>query len=54
MSNFDHVLGIVSETRVSGGNGTHCVHANSLALGYQATLMTKMFANKSKKLKFII
>ena len=40
-SNLDHVLGVVSQTRVSGGNRTHDPHANSLAhyqLGYQGTL----------------
>ena len=29
--NFDHVLGVVSQTRVSGGNRTHDPHTNSLA-----------------------
>ena len=31
LSNFDHVLGVVSQTRVSGGNRIHNPHANSLA-----------------------
>ena len=31
LSNFDHVLGVVSKTRVSGGNRTHNPHGNSLA-----------------------
>ena len=31
MSNFDHVLGVVSQTRASGGNRTHDPHVNSLA-----------------------
>ena len=31
-SNLDHVLGVVSQTRVSGGYRTHDPHANSLAL----------------------
>ena len=40
LSNFDHVLGEVPQTRVSGGNRTHDSHANSLAqypLDYQVT-----------------
>ena len=42
LSNFDHLLGVVSQTRVSGGNRTHDPHANSLAhytLDYQGTLL---------------
>ena len=31
INNFDHELGAVSQTRVSGGNRTHDPHANSLA-----------------------
>ena len=31
LSNFHHVLGVVSQTRVSGENRTHDPHANSLA-----------------------
>ena len=34
MSNFDHVLGVVSQTRLSSGHRTHDAHANSL--DYQA------------------
>ena len=30
LSNFDHVLGLVSQIRVSGGNRIHDHHANSL------------------------
>ena len=40
LNNFDHVLGVVSQTGVSGGNRTHDPHANSLAyypLNYQGT-----------------
>ena len=40
LSNFDHVLGVVPQTRVSGGNRTHDPHGNSLAhypLDYQGT-----------------
>ena len=40
LCNFDHVLGVVSQTRVSGGNATHDAHANSLLyypLDYQGT-----------------
>ena len=40
LSNFDHMLGVVSQTRVSGENRTHDPHANSLAnypLDYQGT-----------------
>ena len=40
MSNLDHVLDVVSQTRVSGGNRTHNPHANSPAhypLDYQGT-----------------
>ena len=40
LSNLDHTLGIVSQTRVSGGNQTHDPHAYSLAhypLDYQGT-----------------
>ena len=39
-SNFDHVIGIVLQIRVSGGNRTHDPYANSLAhypLDYQDT-----------------
>ena len=38
--NFHHVLGVVSQNRVSGGNQTHGRNANSLAhypLDYQGT-----------------
>ena len=38
------MLGVVSQTRVSGGNPTHDPHANSLALyplDYQGTLLLK-------------
>ena len=41
MSNFDHVLGVVSQTRVSDENRTHDPHANSrehYPLYYQGTL----------------
>ena len=41
LSNFDHVLGIVSQTRFSGANRNHDPHADSLAhypLDYQGTL----------------
>ena len=31
LSNFDHLLGVVSQIRVSGGNRTHDPHTNSLA-----------------------
>ena len=31
LSNFDHMLGVVSQTRVSGGNRTNDPHVNSLA-----------------------
>ena len=37
LSNFDHVLGVVSQTRVSGGNRIHDPYANSLAHYAQAT-----------------
>ena len=40
LSNFDHVLGVVFQTRVSGGNRIHDSHANNLAhypLEYQGT-----------------
>ena len=30
LSNFHHVLGVVSQTRVSGGYHTHDLHAVSL------------------------
>ena len=30
LSNFDHVLGIVSQKRISGGNRIYDPHANSL------------------------
>ena len=42
LSNFDHLLGVESQTRVSGRNQTHDPHANSLAhypLDYQGTLL---------------
>ena len=38
--NFDLVLGVVSQTKVSDGNRTHDTHANSLVhypLDYQGT-----------------
>ena len=41
LSNFDHVLGVVSQTRVFGGNRIHDPHANRQAhdpLDYQGTL----------------
>ena len=41
LSNCDHVLGIVLQTGVSGGNWAHDPHANSLAqypLEYQGNL----------------
>ena len=44
MSNLDHALGVVSQTRVSGGNRIHDPHANSLAhypLDYQGTQYKK-------------
>ena len=40
LTNFDHLLGVVSQTRVSSGNRTHDPHTNSLAhytLDYQGT-----------------
>ena len=40
LNNLDHMLGVVSQTRVSGGNRTHDPYANSLAhypLDYQGT-----------------
>ena len=40
LSNLDHVLVVVSEIRVSGGNRTHVHHANNQAhypLDYQGT-----------------
>ena len=40
LRNLDHVLGVVSQTTVSGGNQTHDPHSNSLAhypLDYQGT-----------------
>ena len=42
LSDFDHVFGIVSQTRVSGGKRTHNPHANTVVayytLDYQGTL----------------
>ena len=46
LSNFDHVLGVVSQTRVSDGNRTHDPHTNRLAhypLDYQATQKVTQF-----------
>ena len=40
LSNFDHMLGVVSQTSVFGGNRTHYPYANSVAhypLDYQWT-----------------
>ena len=40
LSNFHNVLGVVSQTRVSGGNRTNDSHANSrvhYSLDYQGT-----------------
>ena len=40
MSNFNHVFGVASQTRVSGGNRTHDPRANCIAyypLDYQGT-----------------
>ena len=31
LCNYDHLFGVVSQARVSGGNRTHNPHANSLA-----------------------
>ena len=45
LSNFDHVLGLVSQATVSAGNRTHDPHANSLVyypLVYQGTLCFKI------------
>ena len=45
LSNFDHLLGVVSQTRVSGGIRTHNPHANSLVhypLDYQGTQVSKL------------
>ena len=42
LSNFDHVLGVVLQARVSGRNRTYDPHFNSVAhysLGYQNTLL---------------
>ena len=41
LSNFDHMLGVVSQTRVSGGKRTQDPYANGIAhypLDYQGTL----------------
>ena len=46
LSNFDHVLGVVSEIRVSGGNRIYDSQANTLAhypLDYQHTLFHILF-----------
>ena len=43
LSNLDHLFGVVSQIRVSGGNRTHDLHANSLAHyppNYQGTRYT--------------
>ena len=40
LSNFEHMLGVVPQTRGSGGNQTHDPYVNSLAhclLDYQGT-----------------
>ena len=42
LSNFDHVLDVVPQTRVSDGNRTHDLHANCLAhypLDYKGTIV---------------
>ena len=44
LSNFDHVLGVVSQTRVSDGNRIHEPHANGLA----HTLPTRLPGHSSK------
>ena len=47
LSNFDHVLGVVSQTRVYGGNRTHDPHANSLShhpLDYESTQLQRYYA----------
>ena len=36
MSNFEYLLDVVSQTRVSGGNRTHDPHTNN-PLDYQGT-----------------
>ena len=49
LSNFDHVLSVVSQTRVSGGNRTRDLHANSLGhypLDYQGTQKIQIIINK--------
>ena len=46
LSIFDHLLGVVSQTRDSGGNRTHDPYTNSLAhypLDYQSTLNEIIF-----------
>ena len=46
ISNFKHLLGVVSQTRVFGGNQTHDSHANILAyyqLDYQGTFISILF-----------
>ena len=52
LSNFDHVLGVMSQSRVSGGKRTHDPYANSLvhySLDYQGTpkvmLLSKILHN---------
>ena len=43
LSNLDHVLGVPSQTKVSGGNRTHDPDANNLThypLEYQVILVT--------------
>ena len=45
LNNFDHALGVMSQTRVSGGNRTHDPHAYSLAhypQDYQGTQKQKV------------
>ena len=56
LSNFNHVLGAVSQTKTFGGSRTYDLHANSLAhypLDYQGTLLTSDFLTSFTKLSNI-
>ena len=46
LSNFDHVLGVVSQTRVSGGNRTHDSHDNGTVFFFLCFLNILIFLIK--------
>ena len=58
LSNFDHLLGAVLQTKVSGGNGMHDSHAKRTNLCCYGNVVLKMinkcYKNKNNKLVYMI